>query len=79
MIVTMKKHALQEAEEVQKKIEDGTCTGPLAGVPVAVKDNMCTEGMKTTCSSKILVEFCTARTLQKSSDRLEKAGADRYR
>ena len=35
--------ALKRAEEVQKMIDDGTLTGPLAGVPVAIKDNMCTK------------------------------------
>ncbi len=45
------------AEEVQKLIDDGKLTGPLAGVPVAIKDNMCTQGMLTTCSSKILDNF----------------------
>ena len=49
--------ALKQAEEVQKLIDDGVLTGPLAGVPVAIKDNMCTEGMLTTCSSKILYNF----------------------
>ena len=49
--------ALAQAEEVQKKIDAGELTGPLAGVPVAVKDNMCVEGQLTTCSSKILYNF----------------------
>ena len=46
--------AYAQAEEIQKKIDAGELTGPLAGVPVAVKDNMCIEGQLTTCSSKIL-------------------------
>ncbi len=49
--------ALARAEEVQKKIDQGELSGPLAGVPVAIKDNMCTEGMLTTCSSRILGNF----------------------
>lgn len=49
--------ALKQAEEVQKKIDAGQLNGPLAGVPVAIKDNMCTEGVLTTCSSKILGNF----------------------
>ncbi len=52
-----KENALKEAERVQAGIDDGTFTGPLAGVPVAIKDNMCTEGMLTTCSSRILENF----------------------
>ena len=48
---------LEKAGEVQKKIQAGELTGPLAGVPVANKDNMCTEGILTTCSSKILGNF----------------------
>lgn len=49
--------ALQQARLVQAKIDAGELTGPLAGVPVAIKDNMCTEGMLTTCSSKILYNY----------------------
>ena len=48
---------LEKAGEVQKKIQAGELTGPLAGVPVAIKDNMCSEGILTTCSSKILGNF----------------------
>ena len=66
--------ALKEAEEVQKKIEAGELTGPLAGVPVAVKDNMCTEGVLTTCSSKILSNFKPTYTAEAVKN-LEKAGA----
>lgn len=55
--VTNKEEALKRADEVQKLIDDGKLTGPLAGVPVAIKDNMCTKDMLTTCSSKILANF----------------------
>ncbi len=56
--VTIDKDAARKAaKEAQEAIEAGKLTGPLAGVPVAIKDNMCTEGMLTTCSSKILENF----------------------
>ena len=66
--------ALQQAAEVQKKIEAGELTGPLAGVPFAIKDNMCTEGTLTTCSSKILENFIPTFSAE-SVLNLEKAGA----
>lgn len=66
--------ALKKAEEVQRLIDDGTLTGPLAGVPVAIKDNMCTEGMLTTCSSKILENFKPTFSAEAVLN-LEKAGA----
>lgn len=66
--------ALKRAEEVQRLIADGTLTGPLAGVPAAIKDNMCTEGMLTTCSSKILYNFKPTYSAEAVLN-LEKAGA----
>lgn len=66
--------ALQCAADVQRKIEEGILTGPLAGVPVAVKDNMCIEGQLTTCSSKILSNFKPVFTSEAVWN-LQKAGA----
>ena len=69
-----KEGALLQAKEVQEKIEKGELTGPLAGVPVAIKDNMCTEGMLTTCSSKILGNFIPTYSSEAVLN-LQKAGA----
>ncbi len=66
--------ALKQAEIIQKKIKDGEMTGPLAGVPVAIKDNMCIDGMLTTCSSKILYNFKPTFTAE-AVVQLQKAGA----
>lgn len=66
--------ALARAAETQTKIEAGELTGPLAGVPVAIKDNLCTEGMLTTCSSKILGNFVPTFSAEAVRN-LEKAGA----
>ena len=66
--------ALKRADEVQKLIDAGELDSPLAGVPVAIKDNMCTKDMLTTCSSKILGNFYPAYTAEAVIN-LEKAGA----
>lgn len=65
--------AYAQAEEIQKKIDAGELTGPLAGVPVAVKDNMCIKGQLTTCSSKILSNFKPTYTAE-AVENLRKAG-----
>ena len=56
-ISTFKEQAIQKAAEVDKRIATGVPVGQLAGVPVAVKDNMCTTFGTTTCASKILANF----------------------
>ncbi len=66
--------ALKRAGEVQARIDAGELTGPLAGVPMAVKDNMCTRGLLTTCASKILYNYIPTYTAEVVK-RLEEAGA----
>ena len=54
---TFKQDAMQKAKEIDEKISKGKPVGALAGVPIAVKDNMCTTFGTTTCASKILENF----------------------
>ena len=55
-ITVTKEQAYQDAEAAQKKIDDGTAA-PLCGIPLAIKDNICTDGVRTTCASKMLEDF----------------------
>lgn len=73
-ITLIKDAALKRASQVQKQIDAGKLTGPLAGVPFAVKDNLCTEGILTTCGSKILENFVPTYSAE-AVCRLEEAGA----
>ena len=66
--------ALERAKEAQRRIEAGELAGPLAGVPVAVKDNLCRAGMPATCGSRMLQGFVPAYTAT-ALENLEQAGA----
>lgn len=65
--------AYRQAQEIQKKIDAGQLKGVLAGVPAAVKDNLCTKGLLTTCGSKMLSNFVPMYTAHAVS-RLQEAG-----
>ena len=55
--LVLAKEARARAAEIDEMVAAGRDPGPLAGVPVALKDNMCTQGIPTTCSSNILADW----------------------
>lgn len=69
-----KEAALKRADEIQKSIDNGSFSGNLAGVPIAIKDNISTKGIRTTCSSKMLDKFIPTYSAT-VIDLLEKEGA----
>lgn len=73
-ITLTKDNAYKRAEELQEKLDDGVDIGVLGGVPIAIKDNICTKGVNTTCASRMLENYnpiYNATVIEK----LEEAGA----
>jgi len=64
---------LAEADSIDERIKAGELKGPMAGVPIAVKDNICVEGLPATCASKILGNFVPQYTAE-AARRVKDAG-----
>ncbi|MBX3278502.1 MAG: Asp-tRNA(Asn)/Glu-tRNA(Gln) amidotransferase subunit GatA [Acidobacteria bacterium] len=73
-LTVSRESALKRAETLDSGIRDAVRVLPLAGIPVAIKDNMCTEGVRTTCGSRILGNYIPPYTAT-AVKQLEAAGA----
>lgn len=73
-ITVLEEQAIRQAERVQARLDAGEALSPLAGVPMALKDNICTAGTQTSCGSKMLAGFCPPYSAT-AWERLEAAGA----
>ena len=56
-VTTLTSEAIEKAKNIEEKVNKGEITSNFAGIPIGIKDNMCTKGVKTTCGSKMLENF----------------------